>query len=195
MTHPTLDEWIARDAIPVSLGSPDTAIDQIIASLGDSVELLGFGEALHGSGRLVFLGGEAGVGKTALAAALAEAAGGPAVRRGCCDIVTTAEALGPILDALPELARAVDLAAGASTNVSLDPTRGIPLRDFVVRQGATFQTAAQQRQYAFGNDNARWIDLSASNLAAISFVSQIMATGPNQRGFLSPPGLDLTPAV
>ena len=35
------------------------------------------GEALDGSGRLVFLGGEAGVGKTTLAAALADAAGVP----------------------------------------------------------------------------------------------------------------------
>jgi len=66
------------------------------------------GEALEGAGRLVFLGGEAGVGKTALAAALAESAAGPAVRRGSCDNITTAEALGPILDALPELAAAVD---------------------------------------------------------------------------------------
>ena len=32
-------------------------------------------EALDGSGRLVFLGGEAGVGKTALAVALADTAG------------------------------------------------------------------------------------------------------------------------
>jgi len=70
------------------------------------------GEALEGSGRLVFLGGEAGVGKTALAAALAEAAGGLVVRRGSCDSVTTAEALGPILDALPELAVAADYEAG-----------------------------------------------------------------------------------
>src|SRR5579872_4649454 len=69
-------------------------------------------EALDGSGRLVFLGGEAGVGKTTLAAALAGA--GPAVRRGCCDSVTTAEALGPILDALPELAGAIDGADGVS---------------------------------------------------------------------------------
>jgi DNA-binding CsgD family transcriptional regulator/tetratricopeptide (TPR) repeat protein len=71
------------------------------------------GEALDGSGRLVFLGGEAGVGKTALAAALAEAAS-VAVRRGSCDNVTTAEALGPILDALPELIAAVDDEAGVS---------------------------------------------------------------------------------
>jgi MoxR-like ATPase len=42
-------------------------------------ELLG--EALDGSGRLVFLGGEAGVGKTTLAAALADTAS-VAVRRG-----------------------------------------------------------------------------------------------------------------
>src|SRR6516225_12293153 len=72
------------------------------------------GEALDGSGRLVFLGGEAGVGKTALATALAEPAGGPAVRRGSCDNITTAEALGPVLDALPELAGAADQEAGLS---------------------------------------------------------------------------------
>src|SRR6516165_11940241 len=72
------------------------------------------GEALDGSGRLVFLGGEAGVGKTALAAALAEAASGPVVRRGSCDSITTAEPLGPILDALPELAETVDQDAGMS---------------------------------------------------------------------------------
>jgi predicted ATPase len=72
------------------------------------------GEALNGAGRLVFLGGEAGVGKTALAAALAESAAGATVRRGSCDNITTAEALGPILDALPELAVAVDQEAGLS---------------------------------------------------------------------------------
>jgi tetratricopeptide (TPR) repeat protein len=72
------------------------------------------GEAADGGGRLVFLGGEAGVGKTTLATALAEAAEGPAVRRGSCDSVTTAEPLGPILDALPELAETVDQDAGGS---------------------------------------------------------------------------------
>jgi DNA-binding CsgD family transcriptional regulator/tetratricopeptide (TPR) repeat protein len=72
------------------------------------------GEALAGAGRLVFLGGEAGVGKTALAAALAEAAAGIEVRRGSCDNITTAEALGPIVDALPKLAAAVDQEAGLS---------------------------------------------------------------------------------
>jgi erythromycin esterase-like protein len=49
--YTTLDDWIAHEAIPCSLASrPDfnAAIDQVIDSLGDSVALLGFGEALHG---------------------------------------------------------------------------------------------------------------------------------------------------
>jgi DNA-binding CsgD family transcriptional regulator/tetratricopeptide (TPR) repeat protein len=71
-------------------------------------------EALGGSGRLVFVGGEAGVGKSALAAALAGAAQGQVVRRGCCDNITTAEPLGSLVDALPELASALENEADAS---------------------------------------------------------------------------------
>lgn len=40
-----------REAIPFSVDSPATfnaAVDKVIASLGDPVEPLGFGEALHG---------------------------------------------------------------------------------------------------------------------------------------------------
>ena len=61
MTHPiyaTLDDWIAQEAIPFSVDSPrtfSTTVDKVIASLGDSVELLGFGEALHGSEDILIL--------------------------------------------------------------------------------------------------------------------------------------------
>lgn len=51
MIHAALDNWIRREAIPFSLDSPETfnaAVDKVVASLDDSVELLGFGEALHG---------------------------------------------------------------------------------------------------------------------------------------------------
>jgi predicted ATPase len=94
--------------------------DVLIERSGALASLEGLlGEALDGSGRLVFLGGEAGVGKTTLATALAGAVlagggAGPEVRRGSCDSVTTAEALGPILDALPELAAAIDRADSVS---------------------------------------------------------------------------------
>jgi erythromycin esterase-like protein len=49
--HATLDEWIAREAIPFSLDSPasfNAAVAEVIALLGESVEILGFGETLHG---------------------------------------------------------------------------------------------------------------------------------------------------
>ncbi len=57
-THATLDDWIAREATPFSVDSPRTfnaAIDKVIASLGASVELLGFGEALHGGEDILIL--------------------------------------------------------------------------------------------------------------------------------------------
>ncbi|MBA2682458.1 MAG: erythromycin esterase family protein [Ktedonobacteraceae bacterium] len=63
MTHAagvyaTLNDWIAHEAIPFSLDSrPDfnAAVDKVIDSLGDSVALLGFGEALHGGEELLVL--------------------------------------------------------------------------------------------------------------------------------------------
>lgn len=63
MTHPvptyaTLDEWIAREVLPFSVDSPKTfnaAVDQVLGSHGDSVELLSFGEALHGGEDILIL--------------------------------------------------------------------------------------------------------------------------------------------
>jgi len=57
-THATLDDWMAREAIPFSVESPTTfnaAVDTMIASLGDAVALLGFGEALHGGEDILIL--------------------------------------------------------------------------------------------------------------------------------------------
>lgn len=46
-----IDQWIRRDALPFSLDTRQVnkAVDHVVASLGDQVQLLGFGEALHGS--------------------------------------------------------------------------------------------------------------------------------------------------
>jgi len=49
--YTTVDDWIQQESIPFSVASPESfnaAIGRVMASLGDSVELLGFGEALHG---------------------------------------------------------------------------------------------------------------------------------------------------
>ncbi len=62
-------------------------------------------EAVEGRGHLVFLGGEAGVGKTTVVRAMQErAAGRLTVRVGHCDNVAASAALGPLVDALPEMA-------------------------------------------------------------------------------------------
>ncbi|HEX7444899.1 MAG TPA: erythromycin esterase family protein [Methanothrix sp.] len=58
MIHATLDNWIQREAIPFSADSSETfnaSIDRVMASLDDSVELLGFGEALHGGEDILML--------------------------------------------------------------------------------------------------------------------------------------------
>ncbi|GCE07327.1 erythromycin esterase family protein [Dictyobacter aurantiacus] len=50
-TYATLDDWIARETCAFSLDDPQsfaTAIDQMMASPGEQVELLGLGEAFHG---------------------------------------------------------------------------------------------------------------------------------------------------
>lgn len=56
--HPTLDNWIQHETIPFSIDSSETfnaSVDKVIASLDDSVELLGFGEALHGGEDILML--------------------------------------------------------------------------------------------------------------------------------------------
>jgi erythromycin esterase len=50
-SYETIDGWIAQEAISFSVDPPETfnaAVDKVIASLDDSVEVLGVGEALHG---------------------------------------------------------------------------------------------------------------------------------------------------
>jgi erythromycin esterase len=57
-TYATVDDWIAREALPFSVDAPGTfhaAVDQVMAALGGSVELLGFGEALHGGEDILIL--------------------------------------------------------------------------------------------------------------------------------------------
>jgi erythromycin esterase-like protein len=58
IAHQTLHAWIASEAIPFSPDAPDslnTAIDRVMASTPSSLELLGFGEALHGGRDLLSL--------------------------------------------------------------------------------------------------------------------------------------------
>lgn len=54
----SINRWIAHGALPFAIDSPGTftaAVDHLIAALGDAVELLGFGEALHGGEEILLL--------------------------------------------------------------------------------------------------------------------------------------------
>src|SRR5438552_70566 len=56
--YQTLEEWIAAESITFSVESWDSvnsAVDRLIASLGDAVELLGLGEAMHGWPEILLL--------------------------------------------------------------------------------------------------------------------------------------------
>ena len=83
---------------------------EYVAALRDLLE-----SATNGHGRLVFVGGEAGVGKTTLAASFLESIPPDVVvRRGACDNVTTADALGPLFEAVPEIADALADGSGVT---------------------------------------------------------------------------------
>lgn len=57
-TYNTLKEWIQNETISLSPDSSETfneSIDKIMTLIGDSIELLGFGEALHGGEDILIL--------------------------------------------------------------------------------------------------------------------------------------------
>jgi len=88
-----------------------------------------------------------------------------------------------------------DVPAGRATTVPLEQPKSAPLRDFVVQHGGPFQGAVQQRQYAFGDNANRWVELNPRTVAATSFISQALNVGLHQRAFVYPVGMDLTPLV
>jgi erythromycin esterase len=52
----SLEEWVARDALPFTIDPPETlhaAVDRLVSALPASLELLGLGEALHGGEELL----------------------------------------------------------------------------------------------------------------------------------------------
>jgi hypothetical protein len=88
-----------------------------------------------------------------------------------------------------------DVPAGRSMTVPLEQSTNAALRDFVVQNGSQFQMAVQQRQYAFGDNAQRWVELNSRTVTAICFPSQVMPVGPQQRGLVYPAGMDLWPLV
>jgi erythromycin esterase len=56
--YPTLNDWIQHESIPFSLDSSkifNASVDKLFTLIDDQVELLGFGEALHGGEDILIL--------------------------------------------------------------------------------------------------------------------------------------------
>lgn len=56
--YTTIDDWIMSEVVPFSVESSESfnpAVDKVIASLGEQIRVLGFGEALHGSNDILLL--------------------------------------------------------------------------------------------------------------------------------------------
>lgn len=70
------------------------------------------GEAAHGRGRVAALTGEAGIGKTALAAATVARACGERVFRGACEDLSVPAPLGPLQDLAREAGWSLEQAIG-----------------------------------------------------------------------------------
>lgn len=72
---------------------------------------------------------------------------------------------------------------------------GQPIEQFVAIAGQGFSGAAAARRQAFGRDDRSRLELTANNVAAISFIGQMGLYQGQQRTFVYPPGLELSPLI
>jgi hypothetical protein len=88
-----------------------------------------------------------------------------------------------------------ELNANETKTLSLEVARGQSLAEFVRSLRERFQGAAGSRRTAFGRNQLGRLELRADNLIATSFIGMASSGLPNERAFLYPPGLDLSPLL
>lgn len=84
-----------------------------------------------------------------------------------------------------------DVAAGTTATADLDITKSIALIEFVTQRAANYQSVVQQRQQALGDANRGRLEADGSNATAVTFLSELSQSNPNQRQFVYPAGMDL----
>lgn len=86
------------------------------------------------------------------------------------------------------------LPPGEKKSFKLAPGSGIPLNTWVFQHGNSFQSAVQSRRTALGDEERGRLGNAPLTAMVASFIGQLPHVD-HQRGFVSPPGLDLTPLV
>ena len=87
------------------------------------------------------------------------------------------------------------VAAREAKTFMVSKAKGMSLSSFVLRYGATFQSAVRGRQRTFGGSEAGRIDDLPNGTIAASFLSHLNGPQDSMHHFIAPPGLDLTPVV
>ena len=82
------------------------------------------------------------------------------------------------------------VASGGKRTDSIDSSLGTPLREFVTSSSSSYDRALASRRQALG-ETIRLNDVSRHS-QVVSFISESQSRGRNTRGFLSPPGMDLS---
>jgi DNA-binding CsgD family transcriptional regulator/tetratricopeptide (TPR) repeat protein len=109
-------------------------------------------EAADGHGRMVFVAGEAGIGKTTFVGrVVADAAGAARVASGTCDGSATPAPLGPLVEMLPQLPADI---------WPPDATR----QDVFARLVATLRQPRQREPYLLVIEDAHWADEATLDL-------------------------------
>jgi hypothetical protein len=83
-----------------------------------------------------------------------------------------------------------EVPAAQKKTFKLAKEQGRTLSEYVRQYGQGFQTAANQRQHAFGASGSGRIDDLANSSTAVSFISHL-----SDDRFVTPPGLDLSPLL
>jgi len=118
-----------------------------LTHLGEHLRL-----AAAGQGRMVFVGGEAGVGKTALVDEFCRRAPGTMVLRASCDALSTPGPLSPLRDLAPALGLSMD-----QTSIDRD------VRDELFRAVLASYAARREPVLVVGED-AHWTDSASLEL-------------------------------
>ncbi len=140
---------------------------------------LALAEAVAGHGRLVLIGGQAGIGKTALAAALCResSAQGALVLTGRCYDLTETPPYGPWSEALAALPATGHPGARALDLTQFAPTTGITNQESLfVRVAATLEAASRKQPLVLLLDDLQWADPAGIHL--LRFIARKLAGLP-----------------
>lgn len=79
--------------------------------------------------------------------------------------------------------------------MSLNPSSGQRLEDFVQQNTSNFRLAADRRRDAFGSGQANYLPNPPKHLAAASFMETVPSLNNQSSQFMMPQGLDLSQSI